>query len=95
MPTSKQVSGTYRTRAYQAEITGFGLKMLAELKANDAKKGDFLTWKPTQGEAVSELEHHVVKLIGAINRKDKQCVSEYSADIANTVMGINRTFGLT
>lgn len=82
-----------QVQRYQQMIEAFGLKMLRELRANDAEKGDFSTWKPQTAEANTELEHHALKLTAAINRKKKHEISESCADMANVVMAIDRNLG--
>jgi hypothetical protein len=79
---------------YYTEIQRFGGLMLRELMANNEKKGDFLKWYPAWDDAKSEVEHHVVKLISALDRGDHERITEYCADLANTVMGIHRSLGV-
>ncbi len=82
-----------RLRYYQ-EIQRFGGLMLRELMANNEQKGDFLKWYPAWDDAKSEIEHHVVKLVAAINAGNHEKITEYCADIANTAMGIHRSLGV-
>lgn len=79
---------------YYHQIQQFGGLMLRELMANNEKKGDFLKWYPAWDDAKSEMEHHVIKLIGALDKGDHALITEYCADIANTAMGINRSLGV-
>lgn len=82
-----------RDQKYLMLIEGFGQKMFRELKSNDQKKGDFTNWKPKRDEALSELEHHFVKLTAAISKENRHSVSESSADLGNVIMAIDTTLG--
>jgi hypothetical protein len=79
---------------YYTEIQKFGGFMLRELMANNEKKGDFLKWYPAWDDAKSEMEHHVIKLMRAIDKGDHRLITEFCADIANTAMGIHRSLGV-
>jgi hypothetical protein len=81
-------------RAYMLAIERFGQRMFCELKANDARKGNFLDWKPGTNDAPSELGHHYHKLVIAIQKGKKHRISEFSADMANVVMAIALTQGI-
>lgn len=81
------------TIEYRSAIEDFGKKMLAELESNDRAKGNFLAWKPTAEQGFSELEHHVIKLAAALDRKNPLAVTEHCADIVNICMAIDRTLG--
>lgn len=83
---------------YLQIIMAFSHKMYAELAANDCQKGNFLTWKPSASDAISELHHHTGKLKAILESPSPPVqprVTEYCADIANTVMGIERTLGIS
>ena len=85
---------TEHQQQYMVAIEEFGQLMFRELVANDPKKGDFLTWAPTKDQAVSELEHHFFKIVGALNRGKKTEVTEYSADMGNIAMAVARQLGV-
>ncbi len=70
----------------------FIARMQAELEAN-AHKGDWPAWHPTPALARSELEHHVRKLLAALERGDREKVTEHAADVANYVMKIAEVYG--
>lgn len=70
----------------------FVKRMEEELQAN-GHKGDWKKWKPSALGGLSELNHHVTKLINALEREDRKKVTEYSADIANASMKIAEVHG--
>lgn len=80
-------------KRYLEAIEAFGRKMFRELRSNDPKKGDFMAWSPKKEDALSELTHHVMKLESALNLCKKMAVTEYCADLANVVMGIDSSLG--
>jgi hypothetical protein len=82
-----------RQPRYLKAIQSFGWKMLRELIANDAKKGDFSVWKPDKAQACRELEHHLLKLLGAIQHQDPVRVTETAADLANVALAVERSLG--
>jgi len=87
------IDPTDHQKRYMVAIEEFGQKMFRELVANDPKKGDFLTWAPPTHQAVSELEHHFLKLVGGMNRGKKFEISEYAADLGNIALAIDRHLG--
>lgn len=83
-------------REYWDDIEAFGHKMLKELLANDAQKGNFSDWKPGREQAQKELEHHFLKLFAAIqarNATSKARITECAADLANVILVIERSLG--
>jgi len=81
------------SKEYEPLVQAFAAKMLVELRANDPEKGSFLAWSPNEEQAFMELEHHVMKIAGALNRKVPEKISEHAADISNICMAIDRVFG--
>lgn len=67
-------------------------RMAVELNEN-SYKGDWREWRPTAEGARGELEHHVKKLLEAVERRDRAKVSEHSADVAVIAMMIEATHG--
>lgn len=88
---AKTMTKVERHAAYKRQIKRFARKMLFELVMNDKQKGNFLDWHPTGPHAMSELEHHVVKLGTAIRDGNLTQIMEYSADIGNIVMAIEKS----
>jgi hypothetical protein len=70
----------------------FVKRMEEELHAN-GHKGDWRDWKPTPLGGLSELNHHITKLINALENSDRERVTEHSADIANASMKIAEMHG--
>lgn len=69
-------------------------QMENELQTN-ATKGDWNKWAPTPGQGVDEVEYHLEKLKAALVSANPEQVTEYAADIANIVMRISDTHGVT
>lgn len=88
---AKTMTMAERHKAYAWHIKRFTRKMLIELVKNDARKGNFLNWKPMAADGMSELDHHVVKLRAALKEGDPDTITEYCADIANIVMAIDKS----
>jgi hypothetical protein len=90
---NKDVNATTRYDRYAILIARFNTDMFRELVANDAKKGDFLEWKPDDQGAIDELSHHYHKLVVAIGNRERKKVAEFCADMGNIAMGIKRNLG--
>lgn len=88
MPTTKRkgASRTTRTRRRERLVNPLFVKRMEdELHAN-GHKGDWKAWEPSELGALSEIQHHVTKLINALEQGDRARVTELSADIANAAM---------
>jgi hypothetical protein len=88
MPTTKRRGAARTTRARRRERLVnplFVKRMEDELHAN-GHKGDWKSWEPSELGALSEIQHHVTKLINALEGGDRARVTELSADIANAAM---------
>jgi hypothetical protein len=72
----------------------FVKKMEWEIHENRQNgKGDWHGWKPGKLLLVAEINWHVAKLIGAIERGDAVKISEYAADVANYMMKADEVYG--
>ncbi len=71
----------------------FAILMQKELDANAERKGTYEEWRPSPGQALYELDHHLRKLRNAMDRDTMRDIVEHAADVANICMKIAEMAG--